>query len=78
MKEKKKRPKYNIKPQEILTEKEAEELISFLNAKHGNQAAFAREIGKSTVAVSGWVKTKQFPKYCSLFLEKLKMKELLK
>jgi len=78
LKEKKERPKYIIKPQEILTKEEAQELFSFLEGRFGNQAAFAREIGKTTVAVSGWMKTKKFPKYCRLYLEKIRLKEFLK
>lgn len=73
-----KRKPYHIKPQEILTKQDADELTEYLVAKRGNAAAFAREIGKSSVAVSGWVTTGHFPKYCKLFLEKIRMKKLLK
>lgn len=77
LKTKKPRPTYVIKPQEILTEEEAKELSDFLST-FGNQAALAREIGKSTVAVAGWMKSKKFPKYCKLYLEKIRLKEFLK
>lgn len=78
MKTKKTRPtEYKKHPREFLTIEEAEELITYLKDR-GNQAKFAREIGKSTVAVNGWVKEKEFPKYCRLFLEKIRMKQILR
>lgn len=77
MTEKKKRPPYKIKPQEILSLEEAEQLIKHLLVR-GNQAKMAREIGKSTVSVANWIKDKEFPKYCGPYLEMINVRKLVK
>lgn len=65
------------KHQEVLSAEETIEMLAFLAEKRSNHSALAGALGVTSAAVSYWKSNKKFPKYCGLFLEKLRLKEFL-
>lgn len=60
------------KEQIILSDEDAKELITFLNAKKGNKKMLAERMGVAGQTVSNWVSDKKFPQYCDAYLKEIR------